>query len=115
MFNIIHRRSMRVRLGLLVGSFLVGFLAFAGLAIHVLHTAKVNGPIYREIVLANELVTDVLPPPQNAMEAYLLVFEMLDEPDRDSLGTADRAQQSSCGRGSKSGMRTGCEPCPTAS
>jgi hypothetical protein len=85
MFNIIHRRSIRVRLGLLVGSFLVGFLAFAGLAIHVLHVAKVNGPIYREIELASDLVTDVLPPPQNAMEAYLLVFEMLDEPDRARL------------------------------
>ncbi|MBI4516363.1 MAG: methyl-accepting chemotaxis protein [Deltaproteobacteria bacterium] len=76
---------MRVRLGLLVGSFLVGFLGFAGLAIHALHTTKVNGPIYQEIMLADDLVRDVLPPPLNALEAYLLVFEMLDEPDRARL------------------------------
>lgn len=54
----------------------------------------VNGPIYREIKSNQDLVADILPPPEYIIETYLTSFQLLHETDplqRDSLLAKCRA------------------------
>jgi methyl-accepting chemotaxis protein len=47
----------------------------------VINKVKVNGPIYHKISLSNELLADILPPPEYVIESYLTVLEMQNEKD----------------------------------
>jgi methyl-accepting chemotaxis protein len=66
--------------GLALGLAVCGF-AFASYAYWTLETLRVNGPYYREIVLTKDLITDVVPPPANLVEPFLLVYLMAEELD----------------------------------
>lgn len=72
----------RSKLLLLIGLFVIGFVAVIGFGAATLSRVQVTGPIYTDIMLAQELVADVLPPPQYAVESYLTMHEMhsLDDP-----------------------------------
>ena len=47
--------------GLLVA---LGFAAVIGTSVMALSQLKVGGPVYHQIVLAKDLVADILPPPE---------------------------------------------------
>ncbi|MGA2994104.1 hypothetical protein [Bradyrhizobium sp.] len=57
--------------------FAFGMLTLAGLIAvivasnYALSQLKVGGPIYDKIKLGNDLVADILPPPEYVIEAYL--------------------------------------------
>jgi methyl-accepting chemotaxis protein len=66
---------------LVVGCFIVGFVAFGWLAKSTLDTVKIHGPIYTDIVQKKDLIADILPPPEYIIEAYLVTFEAAGEAD----------------------------------
>src|SRR5688572_7724974 len=73
---------LSTKLALLVGLFLVGLLAFTGVAWQTLGKVKVNGPLYRDIVQGKDVIADVLPPPEYIIESYLVVLQMVEETDK---------------------------------
>ena len=68
--------SFKNKLWLLVGVFTAGFVASTLFAFNTLARLKVNGPIYKEIVLQKDLLADILPPPEYLIEAYLVSLQM---------------------------------------
>lgn len=69
------------RLSWFVAVFLVLFALFALVAWRTLDQVRVKGPLYEEIIVGNELIADVLPPPQFIIEPYLLTLQLVDETD----------------------------------
>ncbi len=49
----------------------LGCIAILWTGVSALSQLKVNGPIYRQIVLGKDLIADILPPPEYVIEAYL--------------------------------------------
>ncbi len=73
--------NLRARLMSLTALSALGIAGLWGVAHGTLSEIKINGPHYDRIVLAKDLVADVLPPPEFIVEAYLVVLEMRDEED----------------------------------
>jgi len=61
-------------------SVVVGFIAVVVAGQIGLRDLKVGGPIYAEIILGNELVADILPPPAYIIESYLEATLALNDP-----------------------------------
>jgi methyl-accepting chemotaxis protein len=57
-----------------------GFIAVVAAGQLGLHKLKVGGAIYEEIMLGNELVADILPPPAYIIESYLVATLALNDP-----------------------------------
>ncbi len=70
--------SMNAKVLLLAGIFSTGFLLFGGVAVNVVQTAKIGGPLYVDIVDSKALLADVLPPPGLIVETYLNMHLMID-------------------------------------
>jgi methyl-accepting chemotaxis protein len=70
--------NMRVtnRFILLLGIFAFSFLLAGWVSLSTLNLAKVNGPIYKGVVLQKDLVADILPPPEYLIEAYFVVQQI---------------------------------------
>src|SRR5882757_1916729 len=68
---------MKLRLTIARAMVLFGLVTAAGLAavvltgIYALSEVKVGGPLYNKIKLGNDLVADILPPPEYVIESYL--------------------------------------------
>ncbi len=69
------------RLSIFVGVFLVLFAGFALVAWRTLDQVRVKGALYDEIILGNDLIADILPPPQYIIESYLLTLQLVEEQD----------------------------------
>ena len=50
------------------GVLVAGCLVMLATTQYALHTLKVGGDIYRQIVLGKDLVADILPPPEYILE-----------------------------------------------
>ncbi len=76
----------RSKLLLLIGLFVIGFAAVYGFGAMTLarvqvtgkafYEERVPGNLYQEIVLAKDLVADILPPPEYIVESYLVLHEI---------------------------------------
>jgi methyl-accepting chemotaxis protein len=77
--------SLSLRLSLLVGLFMLGFIAFAAMSYDTMNTVKVDGPLYKRVIQGKDAIADVLPPPEYIIESYLTVLQMLDDPDKATL------------------------------
>src|SRR5258707_12951704 len=73
---------LSTKLTLLVGIFLVGLVGFTAVAWETPARVKVNGPLYHDIVQGKDVIADVLPPPEYVIESYLVVLQMVQEPDK---------------------------------
>lgn len=68
---------MRLRMSISRAVFAFGFLTLLGLVSvifasnYALSQLKIGGPLYDKIKLGNDLVADILPPPEYVIEAYL--------------------------------------------
>ncbi|WP_315706460.1 MULTISPECIES: sensor histidine kinase [unclassified Bradyrhizobium] len=77
---------MRIRITISRAIFAFGMLTVVGLVVvivasnYALSQLKVGGPIYNRIVLGNDLVSDILPPPEYVIEAYLEATLALHDP-----------------------------------
>ena len=49
----------------------IGFAAVVSTSLYALKELKVGGPLYSDIKLGNDLIADILPPPEYVIEAYL--------------------------------------------
>jgi methyl-accepting chemotaxis protein len=78
--------SMRTKLVLLLAIPLGGLLVFMAAAYRALTQLRVNGPVYQRLADADELIADVLPPPEYVIEAYLTLFQQLDQTHRATSG-----------------------------
>lgn len=74
--------SIRSHLRCLVWAGLAGLVVFAGVAFAAMAEIEVNGPIYRQISLSQQIVTDYVPPPENLLEVALIcnVINNLSDP-----------------------------------
>jgi methyl-accepting chemotaxis protein WspA len=78
----VHRNSqLASRLSIFVGVFLVLFAGFALVAWRTLDQVRVKGVLYDEIILGNDLIADILPPPQYIIESFLLTLQLIEEQD----------------------------------
>ena len=77
---------MKFRLTIARAMVLFGLVTAAGLAavvfagIYALGEVKVGGPLYNKIKLGNDLVADILPPPEYVIESYLEATLALNNP-----------------------------------
>ncbi len=77
---------MALRLTISRAILIFGLITAAGLgaviatSIYGLAQLKVGGPLYNQIKLGNDLVADILPPPEYVIEAYLEATLMLHDP-----------------------------------
>jgi methyl-accepting chemotaxis protein len=60
---------------------LLGVLVLFVSSFVIIGKVKVNGPIYKEIILGKDLAADILPPPAYILESYLLVQLASNEAD----------------------------------
>jgi methyl-accepting chemotaxis protein len=58
----------------------VGCIAILWTGVSALSQLKVNGPVYRQIVLGKDLIADILPPPEYVIESYLESTLLLNDP-----------------------------------
>jgi methyl-accepting chemotaxis protein len=60
----------------------IGFAAVVSTSLYTLRELKVGGPLYSDIKLGNDLIADILPPPEYVIEAYLEATLAMREPDQ---------------------------------
>jgi methyl-accepting chemotaxis protein len=58
----------------------LGCVAILWTGVSSLNQLKVNGPVYRQIVLGKDLIADILPPPEYVIESYLEATLLLNDP-----------------------------------
>ncbi len=63
----------------------------AALVFNSLNAVKVTGPTYKEIIQEKDLVADILPPPEFAVEAYAAVLQLVLETRQVAEGTTTEA------------------------
>jgi methyl-accepting chemotaxis protein len=85
MTALMDRLSIRFKLALIAGPFLLGLVVIVVTGYATIGEVKVNGPLYQGIVETKDLVADVLPPPQYLLESYLVTLQMLQETDQRAL------------------------------
>ena len=61
---------------------IIGIGAIIGTSSFALHHLKVGGALYDRIKLGNDLIADILPPPEYVIEAYLEATLAMREPDQ---------------------------------
>ncbi len=70
--------TLKQKLLAMISVSIVGFAMLVVTVSLTLHQLKINGPLYRNIVLDKDLIADVLPPPEYILESYLVVQELAD-------------------------------------
>jgi methyl-accepting chemotaxis protein len=94
MTALLDHLSIRYKLALLAGLFVLAMVIALAMSYATLEAVKINGPVYQEIIGTKDLVADVLPPPLYLVESYLLVLQLLQETDRNvAAQLIDRGKQ----------------------
>jgi len=89
---------MKLRLSISNAIVLFGVVTVLGLAAlmfssgYALRQLRVGGPLYTQIKLGNDLIADILPPPEYVLEAYLEATLALREPETVAARTERLAQ-----------------------
>jgi len=65
----------------------IGFLLFGFTSTKIISTIKVNGNLYKEIIMQKDLVADILPPPEYIIEIHLTSFQLLNETDTSKINS----------------------------
>jgi len=73
------------RFAMIIGVFVLGFLAVGIWGLRTLNELKVNGPLYGHIIEGKDLVADILPPPNYIIESYLVVVGAISVTDKFEL------------------------------
>ena len=81
MLGFFHNLRIRTKLLLMTGLVFVTTASLGGMFWSAFGTARVNGPMYVEIVKGKDLVADILPPPEYIIETYLDLHLLLAETD----------------------------------
>ncbi len=62
------------------------FSVFWVVSSKTLSELQIGSPLYKRIALNNELVADILPPPEYILETYQVTLQLLGEPDPKTVG-----------------------------
>jgi methyl-accepting chemotaxis protein len=79
--NLFTDVSIGKKLILLLLVLIVGYSIFGLISFSTLHTLRIHGNLYNQIVMSKDLIADVLPPPGYIIESYLDVLQVVDETD----------------------------------
>jgi methyl-accepting chemotaxis protein len=85
--NKVSRLTIKIRLGIIVGIFTIGFTLFGIAIMQAMNTLNVNGPIYQRIVQGKDLIADILPPPEYILESYLVILQLANSSDSQETQT----------------------------
>jgi methyl-accepting chemotaxis protein len=77
--KILRNLSVKNKMLSMVCLFALGFILFGFISIGVIQKVKVNGPIYKEIVLGKDMLADILPPPEYILETHCINLQILYE------------------------------------
>jgi hypothetical protein len=77
--------SIRIKLLSVVGVCALSFLVFGAISWDTLNVTRINGENYQRIISGKDLIADILPPPEYLVEAYLVVYQMVEEEDPSKL------------------------------
>jgi methyl-accepting chemotaxis protein len=69
------------KVAMLAAVFLLAFTLYGLYCISTVNEVKVNGAIYRDISRSQDVVADVLPPPEYLVETLLTAYQILDAAD----------------------------------
>jgi len=75
---------IRRQLGWLAVIGVCGLLIFASVSFITLFQIEVNGPLYKNIRLSNNLIADYVAPSESLLEPALLCTKLVDAPDQES-------------------------------
>lgn len=84
MFNL-YRWKVQSKLILLTGILILGMVIYGILSSTTLRKLEINGPYYEQIKTSQELIADILPPPEYIIESYLLAFQEIEENNPEEL------------------------------
>ena len=73
--------SLRMKLLSLIGFCAIAFIGFSLVSLTTLNKVKINGDEYNRIAQEKDLIADILPPPEYLVEAYLVIYQMVEETD----------------------------------
>lgn len=83
----------QAKVALLAAVFLLSFSLYGIYCIETVNEVKVNGPIFRDIERSQDLIADVLPPPEYLVETVLIAYQLLDEGSAGEIAKlGDRAE-----------------------
>lgn len=85
MLEFLYKQKIQTNLFLLISILLTGMIVFGVLSFLTLQEVKIKGPYYNKIITANELISDILPPPAYIIESYLTAFEQMFAANKTSL------------------------------
>ncbi len=72
----LRRFRFGTRLALLLATFSIGFLSYGAWSLYVAQKLSVGGPLYQRIEVSQQLVSDVLPPPEYIVESYMTCLQL---------------------------------------
>jgi len=81
------KMSLGLRFGLLAAFYIVILAFFGFVAYESLESLRVNGPLYKRIAQGKDLVADILPPPEYAIEAHLVSLQLLGAESKEAQGS----------------------------
>jgi len=74
--------------------FLLSFSLYGLYCISTVNEVKVNGPIYQDIERSQDVIADVLPPPEYLVETVLIAYQLLEAGDAAEIERlSDRAER----------------------
>jgi methyl-accepting chemotaxis protein len=73
--------KIRTKLLLLVVLLMAGMGYYIYYSYSNVNEVKINGGLYKSIILQKDLIADILPPPEYIIESYLVVFQMSESTD----------------------------------
>ncbi|MBW8888813.1 MAG: hypothetical protein JF616_13745 [Fibrobacteres bacterium] len=78
----------------LAAVFLLSFSLYGLYCISTVNEVKVNGPIYQDIQRSQDVIADVLPPPEYLVETMLIAYQLLEAGDSGEIESlSDRAER----------------------
>ena len=72
----LRRYRFGTRLVLLLATFATGFVAYGAWSFYAAQKLSVGGPLYQRIQASQQLVSDVLPPPEYIIESYMTCLQL---------------------------------------
>lgn len=76
----------QAKVATLAAVFLLSFSLYGLYCVSTVNEVKVNGPIYEDIQRSQDVIADVLPPPEYLVETMLIAYQMLDAGEAGEVG-----------------------------
>lgn len=81
----LKKMKVKYKLFLVTIIFALGLLVLGGFSGKVINDIKINGDMYKKIIMGKDLVSDILPPPEYIVESHLTTLQLLNESDKSKI------------------------------